>query len=47
MRAIRLRASANGLTRWIVPLLGSVLTTGGGLVFNGDPFGIVRAFDAE
>ena len=30
-----------------VPLLGSVLTTGGGLVFNGDPFGTVRAFDAD
>jgi alcohol dehydrogenase (cytochrome c) len=30
-----------------VPLLGSVLTTGGSLVFNGDPFGIVRAFDAD
>jgi alcohol dehydrogenase (cytochrome c) len=30
-----------------LPLLGSVLTTGGGLVFNGDPLGIVRAFDAD
>jgi alcohol dehydrogenase (cytochrome c) len=30
-----------------LPLLGSVLTTGGGLVFNGDPLGTVRAFDAE
>ena len=30
-----------------MPLLGSVLTTGGGLVFNGDPFGVVRAFDAD
>jgi alcohol dehydrogenase (cytochrome c) len=24
-----------------------VLATGGGLVFNGDPFGTVKAFDAE
>ena len=24
-----------------------MLTTGGGLVFNGDPLGIVRAFDAD
>jgi alcohol dehydrogenase (cytochrome c) len=30
-----------------LPLLGSALTTGGGLVFNGDPLGIVRAFDAD
>jgi alcohol dehydrogenase (cytochrome c) len=30
-----------------VPALGSVLTTGGGLVFNGDPLGTVRAFDAD
>ena len=30
-----------------IPSFGSVLTTGGGLVFNGDPLGIVRAFDAD
>jgi alcohol dehydrogenase (cytochrome c) len=30
-----------------VPGLASVLTTGGGLVFNGDPLGTVRAFDAD
>jgi len=29
------------------PALGSVLTTGGGLVFNGDSKGIVHAYDAE
>ena len=30
-----------------VPGFASVLTTGGGLVFNGDPTGILRAFDAD
>jgi alcohol dehydrogenase (cytochrome c) len=30
-----------------VPGFASVLTTGGGLVFNGDPLGMLRAFDAE
>lgn len=30
-----------------IPSFGSVLTTGGALVFNGDPLGIIRAFDAE
>jgi alcohol dehydrogenase (cytochrome c) len=30
-----------------VPGFASVLTTGGGLVFNGDPMGILRAFDAD
>ena len=30
-----------------IPSFGSVLTTGGGLVFNGDPLGILRAFDAD
>lgn len=30
-----------------IPSFGSVLTTGGGLVFNGDPLGIIRAFDAD
>jgi alcohol dehydrogenase (cytochrome c) len=30
-----------------VPGFANVLTTAGGLVFNGDPFGIVRAFDAD
>lgn len=45
------RDPVTGERRWTyevdLPLLGSVLTTGGGLVFNGDPLGIVRAFDAE
>jgi alcohol dehydrogenase (cytochrome c) len=30
-----------------IPSFGSVLAKGGGLVFNGDPLGIVRAFDAD
>jgi alcohol dehydrogenase (cytochrome c) len=30
-----------------VPGFASALTTGGGLVFNGDPLGILRAFDAD
>ena len=30
-----------------LPSFGSVLTTAGGLVFNGDPLGTVRAFDAD
>ena len=30
-----------------IPSFGTVLTTGGGLVFNGDPLGVVRAFDAD
>ena len=30
-----------------VPGFASVLTTGGGLVFNGDPLGVLRAFDAD
>jgi alcohol dehydrogenase (cytochrome c) len=30
-----------------IPGFASVLTTGGGLVFNGDPMGILRAFDAD
>jgi len=30
-----------------VPGFSGVLTTGGGLVFNGDPLGILRAFDAD
>lgn len=33
--------------KYPIPGLGSVLTTGGGLVFNGDPHGIVRAYDAD
>lgn len=45
------RDPVTGERKWTfestVPLLGSVLTTGGGLVFNGDPFGVVRAFDAD
>jgi alcohol dehydrogenase (cytochrome c) len=30
-----------------LPSFGSVLTTSGGLVFNGDPLGTVRVFDAD
>jgi len=30
-----------------IPGFASALTTGGGLVFNGDPLGILRAFDAD
>src|SRR6266536_2039500 len=30
-----------------IPGFASVLTTGGGLVFNGDPMGVLRAFDAD
>jgi alcohol dehydrogenase (cytochrome c) len=30
-----------------IPGFASVLTTGGGLVFNGDPLGMLRAFDAD
>jgi alcohol dehydrogenase (cytochrome c) len=30
-----------------IPGFASVLTTGGGLVFNGDPLGVLRAFDAD
>ena len=45
------RDPVTGERKWTyemsVPLMGSVLTTGGGLVFNGDPFGTVRAFDAD
>jgi alcohol dehydrogenase (cytochrome c) len=33
--------------KYPVPGLGSVLTTGGGLVFNGDPQGFVHAYDAD
>ena len=40
-----------GKRKWTVemdvPGFASVLTTGGGLVFNGDPMGILRAFDAD
>ncbi|HEY4040731.1 MAG TPA: PQQ-binding-like beta-propeller repeat protein [Rhodopila sp.] len=45
------RDPVTGERKWTyeadLPLLGSVLTTGGGLVFNGDPLGVVRAFDAD
>jgi alcohol dehydrogenase (cytochrome c) len=45
------RDPLTGKLKWSVnyaiPGLGGVLTTGGGLVFNGDPFGYVRAYDAE
>jgi alcohol dehydrogenase (cytochrome c) len=40
-----------GVLKWThemdIPGFASVLTTGGGLVFNGDPMGILRAFDAD
>jgi alcohol dehydrogenase (cytochrome c) len=45
------RDPVTGQRKWTyemdIPSFGSVLTTGGGLVFNGDPLGIVRAFDAD
>ena len=45
------RDPVTGERKWTyevdLPLLGSVLTTGGSFVFNGDPLGIVRAFDAD
>ena len=44
------RDPITGELKWTVdypiPGLGSVLTTGGGLVFNGDPKGIVHAYNA-
>lgn len=33
--------------KYPIPGLGGVLSTGGGLVFNGDPAGYVRAYDAD
>lgn len=33
--------------KYAIPGLGGVLTTAGGLVFNGDPAGYVHAYDAE
>jgi alcohol dehydrogenase (cytochrome c) len=45
------RDPITGKLAWSVPFdipsWGAVLATGGGLVFNGDPFGEVRAFDAK
>jgi alcohol dehydrogenase (cytochrome c) len=45
------RDPLTGKLKWSVnyaiPGLGGVLTTGGGLVFNGDPFGYVHAYDAD
>ena len=45
------RDPITGKRKWTyetaLPSFGSVLTTGGGLVFNGDPLGIIRAFDAD
>ncbi|VFU08774.1 pyrroloquinoline quinone-dependent dehydrogenase [Methylocella tundrae] len=45
------RDPITGKLKWSVPYsipgLGGVLTTGGGLVFNGDPQGLVHAYDAE
>lgn len=45
------RDPVTGERKWTyessLPLLSSVLTTAGGLVFNGDPLGVLRAFDAD
>lgn len=45
------RDPLTGKLKWTVPYsipgLGGVLTTGGGLVFNGDAQGFVHAYDAE
>jgi len=45
------RDPITGQRRWTyeteIPSFGSVLATGGGLVFNGDPLGNLRAFDAD
>jgi len=45
------RDPITGQRKWTyemdIPSFGAVLTTSGGLVFNGDPLGVVRAFDAE
>jgi alcohol dehydrogenase (cytochrome c) len=44
------RDPVTGKLAWTIdypaPALGSVLTTAGGLVFNGDSTGVVRAYDA-
>jgi alcohol dehydrogenase (cytochrome c) len=45
------RDPITGQRKWTyemeIPSFGSVLATGGGLVFNGDPLGNLRAFDAD
>lgn len=45
------RDPITGKLKWTVdyelPGLGSVLTTAGGLVFNGDPRGVIHAYDAK
>jgi alcohol dehydrogenase (cytochrome c) len=45
------RDPITGQRRWTyemeIPSFGGVLATGGGLVFNGDPLGNLRAFDAD
>jgi len=45
------RDPITGRRKWTyemdIPTFGSVLVTGGGLVFNGDPRGILRAFDPD
>lgn len=45
------RDPVTGKVAWSIeypaPALGSVLTTGGGLVFNGDSTGVVHAYDAK
>jgi alcohol dehydrogenase (cytochrome c) len=44
------RDPLTGAVKWTIPYaipgLGGVVTTGGGLVFNGDPKGLVHAYDA-
>lgn len=45
------RDPITGKLKWSIdyplPGLGSVLTTGGNLVFNGDPYGVIHAYDAK
>jgi len=45
------RDPVSGEIRWSIPYklpgYGAVMTTAGGLVFNGDPYGYVHAYDAE
>ncbi|UTW04015.1 PQQ-binding-like beta-propeller repeat protein [Amphritea atlantica] len=45
------RDPITGKLKWSVdyplPGLGSVLTTGGNLVFNGDPYGVIHGYNAE
>ena len=45
------RDPITGKLKWSIdyplPGLGSVLTTGGNLVFNGDPYGVIHAYNAK